>query len=56
MESFEGNLSVHEKNMYKDGGLERPAILLLFNQYVSERYLKGRILSKDLFEEKYQLE
>ena len=56
MKSFETKLDVYELKMYKENGLERPAIMTQFNQYVSDNFLKDKILSKKQFADQYQLE
>ena len=56
LEIFEDGLNNTQRNMYKDGGLERASMRQLFNQHIIDRYLAGKVESKEKFSEKYQPE
>lgn len=56
LKKFESSLSVQDKVLYRDGGLERPSMQQHFHQHVIDHYLMGKVVSKEKFSEKYQLE
>lgn len=56
LEIFEDGLNNTQRNMYKDGGLERASMRQLFNQHIIDRYLAGKVESKEKFSAKYQPE